>query len=175
MNRLAILPIAILITATVPLRAASGCDTLVAAALKVLEVPAHLYMTGTSAGGAPRSVETIYLNGVTYNKVGGVWRKSPLPTKELEAGKRESEQKQDSCVAVRDEAVNGEAATLYKVHSHEEQDTVDTQVWISKSKGLPLKQIDDIDVNGGPRGKSRTEIRYEYTGVTAPTVADTKR
>jgi hypothetical protein len=54
-------------------------------------------------------------------------------------------------------------------------ETVDTQIWISKSRGLPLKQIYDIDVNGGARCKSHTEIRYEYTNVTAPPIEPRRR
>ena len=68
-----------------------------------------------------------------------------------------------------------EAATLYKVHNQTANDTVDTQIWISKSRGLPLKGIYDIDVGGGARGKSHTEIRYEYTNVTAPAVTEPRR
>jgi hypothetical protein len=39
-----------------------------------------------------------------------------------------------------------------------------------------LRCINDIDVGGvGARGKTHTEIRYEYTGVRAPAVAETTR
>jgi hypothetical protein len=177
MNKLALLPIAALWTAALPVRAASSCDGVIAAAIKVLEVPAHLYMTETAGvnGGKTKNAETIYLNGVTYVNVNGRWLKSPISPKELEEGKKESEQKNGMCSVVRDEAVNGEPATLYKVHNQTPDDTVDTQIWISKSKGLPLRQIDDIDAGGGARGKSHTEIRYEYTNVTAPAVTDLKR
>jgi len=80
-----------------------------------------------------------------------------------------------ACSSVRDEAVDGEMATLYKVRSQSSASTVDTQIWISKSRGLPLKQINDVDVSGGDRGKSHTEIRYEYTNVTAPAVSKPRR
>ena len=71
--------------------------------------------------------------------------------------------------------VGVEPATLYKVHTQTPDDTVDTQIWISKLRGLPLKQISDIDVGAGARGKSHTEIRYEYSGVRAPAVVETTR
>ena len=73
---------------------------------------------------------------------------------------------------VRDEAVSGEPATLYKVHNQTPDGTLDTQIWISKSRGLALKQINDLDVGGGARGKSHTETRYEYTNVTASPVTE---
>jgi len=172
MNKLALLPIAALLTADLPVRAADGCDAVKAAAIKVLQVPSHLYMTETagSNGSKTRNAETIYLNDVTYVMVNNRWRKSHISPKELAEMKKESDQK-GVCSALRDEAVSGEPATLYKAHSQTPNDTVDTQIWISKLRGLPLKQINDIDV-GGVRGKSHTEIRYEYTNVAAPAVAE---
>jgi hypothetical protein len=173
MNKLAFSLIAALGIISLPARAASTCDTAIAAVLKVLQVPAHLYMTETAGfnGGKTRNAETIYLNGAMFVMANGQWRKSPISPKELADQKKESEQKNGMCSIVRDEAVNGEPATLYKVHNQTPDDTVDTQVWISKLRGLPLKQINDIDVGGGARGKSHTEIRYEYANVTAPALA----
>jgi hypothetical protein len=68
---------------------------------------------------------------------------------------------------VRDESVNGEPATLFRMHHHDEDTTTDQQVWISKARGLPLKQDIDMDV-GGTSGKSHRSMRYEYTNVQAP-------
>ena len=158
----------VVLLSALPASAAAGCDAVLAAIYKVYQVPAHLYMTET--GARTRNAETVYLNGTTFVMVNGRWRKSPVSTKELMDAKKESDQNLGTCTAVRDEAVNGEAATLYKNHSQTSNDSVDTQIWISKSRGLPLKQINDIDVGGGVRGKSRTEVRYEYTNVTAPAV-----
>ena len=172
MNNLSFLAITALLCAALPLRAASVCDSVIAATMKVLQVPSHLYMTQTADGngGKSKNAETIYLNNVTYVKVDRDWRKSPVSIKDLADMKKQSDQKVGSCSAVRDEGVGGEPATLYKVHSQTPEDTVDTQIWVSKLRGLPLKQIDDIDVGGGPRGKSHTEVRYEYTNVAAPAV-----
>ncbi len=173
MGKLALIPIAALFIAALPLTAATGCEAPIAAALKVFQVPAHLYMTETAAfnGGKARNAETIYLNGATFIMVSGRWRKSAVPPENLMASKKESEAKAGICTVVRDEAVNGEAATLYKIHNQTPDDTVDTQLWVSKSRGLPLKQINDMDL-GGTHGKSHTEIRYEYTNVTAPAVTE---
>ena len=160
-------------TIALPVRAASGCDAVIAAAIKVLQVPAHMYMTETAGfnGGKTRNAETIYLNSVTFVMVNGRWRKSTISPKDLAEIEKRIGPKTGVCSAVRDEAVSGEPATLYKAHSQTADETVDTQIWISKLRGLPLKQINDIDV-GGARGKSHTEIRYEYTNVTAPAVAE---
>ena len=176
MIRFTLFPIAVLLIAGCPIMAASGCDALTAAAIKVFQVPVHLYMTETAGfnGGKTRNAETIYLNGVTFVMVNGQWRKSVILPKDLAEGKKESEEKSGTCSIVRDEAVSGEPATLYKVHNQTPDGTLDTQIWISKSRGLALKQINDQDVGGGARGKLHTEIRYEYTNVTAPTVAEPK-
>lgn len=175
MNKLALIPMAVLLTAVPPATAASGCDAVISAALKVLQVPAHLYMIETGQGGKSRNAETIYLNGVTYVMINGPWRKSGISPTDLLEAKKESEQNAGTCTMVRNEAVNGEAATLYMAHHQTAADTVDTQIWISKSRGLPLKQINDIDVGGGAGGKKHTEIRYEYKNVTAPAVTEAPR
>jgi len=171
MNKLALLPIAALLTAALPASAASPCDAVVSATLKVLQVPAHLYMTET--GGRTRNSEIIYLNRSMYIRVEGQWRKSAVPTKTLAESKIESEDRIGICSVVRDEAVGGEPATLFKVHNKSE-DAVDGQIWVSKLRGLPLKQSYDLDVGGGPRGVTHNEIRYEYTNVSAPAVTESK-
>ena len=173
MNRLTLLPTAVLLSAALalPAKAASGCDAAIAAELKLYQVPAHLYMTEAADGGKTRNAETIYLNGVTFVMLNGRWRKSAISPNDLAKGKEESKEKAGTCSIVRDEAVSGEPATLYKVHNQTPDETVDTQIWISKSRGLALKQINDINVGGS---KSHTEIRYEYNNVTAPAVTEPK-
>jgi len=175
-NKLALLSIAVLFTAGRTVKAASGCDAVIAASQKVLHVPAHLYMTETAgfSGGKTTNAETIYVDGTMYTSLSGVWRKSPMTLQELADARKDSAKDLGACSMVHDELVGVEPATLYKVHTQTPDDTVDTQIWISKLRGLPLKQINDLDV-GGARGKSHTEIRYEYSNVRAPAVAETKR
>jgi hypothetical protein len=57
-----------------------------------------------------------------------------------------------TCRYLREESVNGEAAAVYSQHVETENDKMDVQVWISKSKGLPLREELDVDV-GGKLGK----------------------
>jgi hypothetical protein len=174
MHKLALFPLAALLAGALPACAASGCDAVIAASQKVLRVPAHLYMTETAGfnGGKTRNAETIYLNGTMYTSLNGVWRKSPMTVQELADARKDNAKELGACTMVHDEMVGVEPATLYKVHTQTPDDTVDTQIWISKLRGLPLKQLSDLDV-GGARGKSHTEIRYEYTGVNAPAVTET--
>jgi hypothetical protein len=143
MNKSTFLQIAAILISALPVRAASSCEAVVAAVLKVLQVPAHLYMTETAGfnGGKTRNAETIYLNDITYVMVNGLWRKSPISTKELMEEKQQTEQKTGPCAVIRDEAVNGEPATVYKVHSQTVDDTVDTQIWISKLAAAPAAGV----------------------------------
>ena len=175
MYKVTLLPFVAFLIA-LPGLAASTCDAALAANLKVYQVPAHLYMTESGGPnlGKIRNAETVYLNGTMYVMVNGRWRKSQISPKDLADAKKDTDQKVGPCTVVRDETVNGEAATLYKIHSQSTDATVDTELWISKSKGLPLKQVNDINV-GGAFGKSHNEIRYEYSNVTAPAVVDSPR
>jgi hypothetical protein len=75
-----------------------------------------------------------------------------------------------TCRAVREESVNGEAATLYSMHDQNPDAKTDSEIWISKSRGVPLKLEMDMDV-GGAGGKSHRTMRYEYMNVQAPPVA----
>jgi hypothetical protein len=63
--------------------------------------------------------------------------------------------------------MNGEATAEYTTHTETADMKSDTQVWISKSRGLPLRQDVDTDV-GGKLGKSHVETRYEYDNVQPP-------
>jgi hypothetical protein len=63
--------------------------------------------------------------------------------------------------------VNGESAALYSTHEESTHGKTDSQNWVSKSKGLILRQEIDIDT-GGATGKSHISSRYEYSNVQAP-------
>lgn len=177
MHKLVLFPIAALLAASLPANAASGCDPLVDAILKVTRISAHMYMAETAGfrGGKTRNMESIYLDGASYFKVDGTWVKGTVSPQDLAQSKKEAEQKAGTCSVVRDEFVNGEPATYYKAHHQTADDIADTQIWVSKVRGLPLRQIIDIDTGDGPEGKSHTEIRYEYTNVSAPAVSPTPR
>ena len=72
-----------------------------------------------------------------------------------------------TCSYIRDESVNGQAAVVYSEHSQTEDMKTDGQVWISRSKGLIVRQELDTDV-GGTLGKTHRSIRYEYDNVRPP-------
>ena len=150
----------------------STCKYLADANAKIYTIPTHLYMTETAdfTGGKSRNNELIYLNNKTYVQVNGKWRVSPTTQKDMEDLRKKTEAESlvnITCRVVRDEAVKGEAATLYSSHQQTPEETTDSQIWISKSRGVPLKLEMDMDV-GGKAGKSHRTMTYEYTNVHAP-------
>ncbi len=148
-----------------------GCQPVFDATAKVYSVPVHIYNSETAGytGGKTRSGEAIYLHNATYVQINGKWRVSPVKQQELEEIRKKSqaEDRSTTCRVLRDEAVNGEAAVVYTLHRQTPDDKVDSQIWISKTRGLPIKLESDTDV-GGMAGKSHTSTRYEYTNVQAP-------
>ena len=165
---------AIALLAGSALAADPPCKFLADVTAKNFTIPTHIYSTETAiyTGGKPRNSETIYLNGKTYIQVNGRWRVSPMTPKMMLEAKKEAEADADShshstCLLVRDEAVNGEAATLYSEHTETQNEKSDSQIWISKSRALPLKLEMNIDV-GGAAGKRHRVSRFEYTNVQAP-------
>jgi len=145
------------------------CQPLADTMKKMAATPTHIYSTTTAQWrtGAPRQTETIYAGGAIYTKVGASWMRSQLkPADMLDASSRDP-QGRHSCRYLRDEAVNGEAAAVYSTHFEAQSGKIDTQIWVSKAKGLPLRQETDIDV-GGAVGKSHRSERYEYVNVQPP-------
>ncbi len=149
------------------------CRVLFSAFDKTLITPNHSYVAeSASAKDQPKNNEQILAGGIRYIKVNGKWRKSPVTTQQLQEQDRENRQntKEYSCRYVREEPVQGESAVIYSAHGKNEDFTSDAQVWISKSRGLILREEEDVDI-GGAGGKRHISIRYEYGNVQAPTVS----
>jgi hypothetical protein len=150
-----------------------ACDQSVSdATRKYLTVPTHIYTTedGASTGGKSRNVETIYLIDKAYVQVNGRWRESPVSPKVMLDKMKQARADADkdvhsTCQMVREEGINGEAATLYSSHTETKDLKADTQIWISKSRGLPLKMEQTSDAGAG---KNHRVSRYEYTNVQPP-------
>jgi hypothetical protein len=145
-----------------PAAAQGDCGQLVlAAANKVYDTPTHVYIT-TNMGGNTQTMEEIFAAGAIYLKVGGKWSASPMSMQEMkQLSQKNTQNNKTTCRYLKDEAVNGEMAAVYGVHDVSPKGAVDSQIWISKSKGLPLRQEDDID-------KTHNSTRYEYGNVKPP-------
>ena len=76
--------------------------------------------------------------------------------------------KNASCRHVRDEIVNGEPAGVFSAQTETDDIKSDSLIWISKNKGLVLRQEEDLDAGGD---KSHVSARYEYSNVSAPNVS----
>jgi hypothetical protein len=59
-----------------------------------------------------------------------------------------------TCSYVRDEPVNGEAASVYRQDANKDDFGAarSTLIWISKTSGLPLRQEQDADFGNGVKG-----------------------
>ena len=157
-----------------PLRAQNGeCASPYAAMSKLYDKPFHLYMIDSAQtdarlhAGQPTISESIWTTTAIYVLARGKWLKSPADVSEMRKARQDTPTKKATCSHLRDESVNGEAATVWRIHSVSEAGTNDTDLWISRASGLPVKSDAHQDV-GGVMGKSHIVTRYEYTNVRPP-------
>jgi hypothetical protein len=146
-----------------PARAQGGCQLVFDAMGKVFDTPSHLYVTMNMGGTTQPGGEMIYVAGASYLKSGDKWSSSPMSMQELKALVRKNQQtNKTTCRYLKDEPVNGEMAAVYSVHEETPTSKSDSQVWISKAKGLVLRSEQDLDA------KTHISTRYEYGNVKAP-------
>ena len=149
-----------------PLSAQGDCKVVLDAESEVLNTPTHAYAT-TNIVGRTTTTEMIYAAGAVYVKIDGKWSPGGT-TKDLEQLTEKNRQNTKvTCRYLKDEPVSGEMAAVYSTHEEPQKGTLDSQIWISKAKGLPLRQEIDIDV-GGSGGKSHNSMRFEYGNVKPP-------
>jgi hypothetical protein len=151
-----------------PLKAQGDCKVVIASASKTMSTSSHTYTT-TDIGGKDQTVEMIFLPGVMYTRLnGGKWNNEKMTPEELaEMRKPKAQDDKATCKYLKDELVNGEMAAVYSAHDVSPKGVTDTQIWISKAKGLPLREDMDINV-GGNGGKSHLSMRFEYGNVKPP-------
>jgi hypothetical protein len=75
-----------------------------------------------------------------------------------------------TCRYLKDETVNGEPAAVYSTHSEREDFSIksDGEIWISKSRGVPLRQELEMIESGDKPEVNHHSMRYEYTNVQPP-------
>jgi len=129
---------------------------------KIHNTPTHVYTT-SKIGNKTFTSEIIYAAGSMYIKVNGKWTLSDSikDVEQLEQHSKHNGDSKDTCRYVKDEPVNGETAAVYSSHSETPKGKIDIQIWISKSKGLLLRQDTE---SGGLVNSSR----YEYGNVKPP-------
>lgn len=153
--------------ASTPVMATSAsCQPLLAAVQKQAKVASHSYLTATNDAKAT-STETIETGGTIYVMIHGQWMHSPRTPQDLEKERAASLGKEAVCTFLRDEAVEGDTAAVYHVQGGPREEST---MWISKSRGLPVKTERDIEhgVGNGPKVKTHMATRYEYDRVGVP-------
>ena len=156
-------------------RAQGNCKPVYDATDKLITVSSHGYQSETNPGKAGAQItnsEVIRTGGAIYISTKGKWKKSSMSLADMNAQEQENRKtaKNVSCKHLRDESVNGESSAVYSMHSETDDAKADGQVWISKSKGLLLREDEDLDV-GDAGGKTHISIRYQYSNVQAPSVS----
>ena len=144
-----------------PLMAQGDCKAVLATAGKMVTSATHIYST-TSRSGKEHTMEMIFLPGVYYSRTdNSTWSSAPMSVQErAETLQSKTWADNMACKYVKDEAVNGEMAGVYSWH--DAATGGDTQIWISKAKGAPLRQ----EVDGARQ--THMSMRYEYGSVKPP-------
>lgn len=151
----------------VPALAQADCKVFFDSNDKLVNVPHRIFTTMRSPSGGERTRESIFVDGASYIQLDGKWEKTKMTAKDLHEADLENRKtkKNVSCKIIRSEVVDGDAATVYMVHSETEDVTSDATVWLSKARGLILRE----EINPGTEG--HIALRYEYSNVTAPTIS----
>lgn len=148
------------------------CKIVTDAAKKQLVTPSHAYsaQTGRPGQAGARNSEAIYVGGAAYVQIKGIWRRSSMTVKDALELKDENIRDATAmdCRYLREETMNGDSAAVYSFDSSNEADHSVGQIWISKSRGLPLKIEQDLIADKS--SKAHVSTRYEYTNVQAPAI-----
>jgi hypothetical protein len=144
------------------------CKVVLDANHKTLETANHVYTDNLHGNGKKVTGEMITVNGERYLLMNGKWMKSRMTVADTRAQEEENikNAKVLSCKRTGDDTVGGEAATVYTEHTENEDTKSDGRIWISKSRGVILKE--EIDLDSGDPIKEHISLRYEYGNVKAP-------
>ena len=119
------------------------CKLVFDATAKGITTPNHSYMRlslPTVNGGKPADSETINTGKARYTKrADGKWAPSMSTQDMLDQMTENRKDNESTCRFIRDETIDGASASLYET----KEDELTSQVWLSKSNGLPLHVIID--------------------------------
>ncbi len=141
-----------------------SCKPLLDATAKMEQTDHHDFMTERT-GDTTTEAESIQVGDVSYIKVNGTWRESRMSPKDSAAQRKENihDAKVFNCQYERDETINGEASAVYKTHQESDEVKADAEIWISKGRGLVLKEVVTH-----PDDKMAITIRVDYANVQKP-------
>src|SRR5262249_52049961 len=87
-----------------------------------------------------QATESIYVGSRLYMKLGGKWISQPFPPQtQLARIDTDAKTGKTTCRRLPDEKMNGEPVSVFTTHQQVPESTVDMKIWISKSRGLPLR------------------------------------
>jgi hypothetical protein len=147
----------------------AACQVVLEAVIKQTTVPVHqkISIESAAAPGKPLQSEMIRIGDTLYMQVRGQWMSRPYDGQKAANDARQAMQKAEhTCSHVRSEAVDGQAAELYTVHSKTASGGTDSQIWISSATGLPLRQ--HTVMSEAAVGKAQHDVRFDYTNVRVP-------
>ena len=119
---------------------ADDCATVLSAVFAQAKVPYASTMTTSQPGQPVSRVEAVVIGTKMFVQVNGAWQSMPYSAQEMIDRSTENAKKsKQTCRKVGVELVDGEATTIYSDHEETSRGIVDSRIWISDSRGLPLK------------------------------------
>jgi hypothetical protein len=127
--------------AVVPMSArADDCATVLSAVFAQAKVPYASTMTTSQPGQPVSRNESVVIGTKMYVQVNGAWQSMPYSAQGMIDRATENAKKaKQTCRKVGAELVDGEATTIYSEHEETSQGIVDSRIWLSDSRALPLK------------------------------------
>jgi hypothetical protein len=149
---------------------ADDCSAVSEALLKLATTPVHetvlVDRSGTPGGTSIRS-ELIQTGDTRYIQLGGKWVSRPYDARKEAADLKDRMQSEKrTCSKEKSEAVDGEDADVYAIHTTAESGDTDMRVWLSTARKLPLKVVGEQGGDGPAR--IRHEIHMDYVNVSVP-------
>lgn len=127
---------------------ADDCDTVLNASFASAKTPYSATMTRTDPKGKGTTTKVIYTGATMYLQVQGQWHGVPITAQEMmDQAKEARKTTKETCKRLGDENIGGEATAVYSSHAESDMGKSDSRIWISKSRGLPIKT--EIRVGGG--------------------------
>ena len=142
---------------------ADACGTVMDAMFAQAKLPYAGSGDMIHPGKAPMHTEVVVTGGKMYVQVMGRWQSMPFSAEEtISTAKQKMAETRHVCRQAGTDAVNGEAATIYAEHA-DKAGAVESRMWISDSRGLPLK----VEVKVPSGGMTQT-LEYHYDNIQAP-------
>lgn len=142
---------------------ADDCDAVKSAYFAQAKLP-YAANTMTTVPGTPAlQSEVVFTGTKMYFQIGKEWQSTPYTTQQSVDKTAELwKQAVQTCHKTGNEAVNGEAVTVFAVHTESRGAPSDSRVWVSNRSGLALKSESQM------QGGMSAVLTYRYDNIQAP-------